>query len=212
VPLAKGVEIRKREPGLHEGAVRPRRVAAAWRPLDARVTTIEEGLEMLLRGSLSAIAVAVVVALAGCGGDDNETTGAGGQATTTAAPTQQTTTGTTTTGGSELTITMSDFAFTPKDATATAGDVAITAPNTGKEEHELVLVKFAGDPASLPTQANGDVNEDAFAKADLPGEIGETEPGATGTVTVTLPAGRYVMFCNVTGHYKQGMYGTLTTS
>ena len=73
-------------------------------------------------------------------------------------------------------------------------------------------IKFAGDPGKLPTKTDGDADEDAFAESELPGEIGETEPGATGTLTVTLPAGRYVMLCNVPAHYKAGMYGTLTVT
>ena len=107
---------------------------------------------------------------------------------------------------------MTDFAFTPKDVTTPAGAVTLTAPNAGKAPHELVLIKFAGDPGKLPTKTDGDADEGAFPKSKLPGEIGETEPGATGTLTVTLPPGKYVMLCNVPAHYKAGMYGTLTVT
>jgi len=155
---------------------------------------------------------ALALALAGCGGNSAKTET---QAVDTSPSSVETTSSTTTSapaGTTALTITMTDFAFTPKSVTAPAGAVKLTAPNAGKAPHELVLVKFAGDPGTLPTTTDGDANEDAFPESDLPGEIGETEPGASGTLTVTLPAGQYVMLCNVPGHYKAGMYGTLTVT
>jgi uncharacterized cupredoxin-like copper-binding protein len=150
---------------------------------------------------------AFALAVAGCGGDDTTTTQGQGAPSTSVATAS---TATTTPAAGTLKVTMSDFAFSPKDATATAGEITLTAPNVGKAPHELVLIKSDKDPAALPTKANGEADEDAFTETDLPGEIGETEPGATGTLTVTLPAGKYVMLCNVPGHYKAGMYGTLT--
>ena len=155
---------------------------------------------------------ALALALAGCGGDSAKTET---QAVDTSTSSVETTSSTTTSapaGTTALTITMTDFAFTPKDVTTPAGAVTLTAPNAGKAPHELVLIKFAGDPGKLPTKTDGDADEDAFPESDLPGEIGETEPGATGTLTVTLPPGKYVMLCNVPAHYKAGMYGTLTVT
>ena len=156
--------------------------------------------------TLTAFVLAAALAVGGCGGSDSTTdtqapAGSSTEASTTAPKVS---------GSTALTVTMSDFAFTPKDATASAGEITITAPNEGKAPHELVLVKSDLAPGALPTKADGEADEGAFAAADLPGEIGETEAGATGTLTVTLPAGKYVMFCNVSGHYKAGMYGTLT--
>ncbi len=152
----------------------------------------------------------LALALAGCGGGDTKTETQGLDTSTTSAETTSTqTTPAASPGATARTVTMSDFKFTPQDATAPAGEIKLTAPNTGKAPHELVLVKFGGDPGKLPTQAGGEANEGAFPESALPGEIGETEPGASGTLTVTLPAGKYVMLCNVPGHYKAGMYGTL---
>ena len=41
------------------------------------------------------------------------------------------------------------------------------------------------------------------------GEIPEMPPGRTGATTLDLEPGKYVMFCNVSGHYAAGMYGRL---
>ena len=134
----------------------------------------------------------------GCGDDD-------GDSTTAAAPTT-TTTGAEA-GGQTLEVRMGEFYYKPSDATASAGSVAIDAPNEGKQPHELVLAKTDDDPADLPTAADGTVDEESL---DVPGEIPEVEAGASGTGSFELEAGKYVMFCNLPGHYKSGMYGSLT--
>ena len=49
------------------------------------------------------------------------------------------------------------------------------------------------------------------AQGKAPGEIPEVAAGKSGKATLKLPAGRYVMYCNIPGHYAAGMYGTLIT-
>lgn len=160
-------------------------------------------------GVASLAAVVGALVLAGCGGSGTSSSGSTSAGTTTAASTTATAASTTATGATTLTVAMTEFAFTPKDATAPAGTITIDAPNQGKATHELVLIKTDLATDALPLQGT-DVNEDAFTAAALPGEIPDVKPGTTGTLTVTLPAGRYIMLCNVEGHYKAGMVGTLT--
>ena len=164
-----------------------------------------------------AILAAAALSFMACGGSNSSSsTGATREPATQSIATQttstETTATTTNTGAAEatkLTITMSEFAFTPKDATAPAGRITITAPNAGKVLHELVLIRTDLATDNLPLEGT-DVNEKAFPESALPGEIPGVEPGQLKSVTVTLPAGRYVMLCNVPGHYKAGMVGTLT--
>ena len=47
------------------------------------------------------------------------------------------------------------------------------------------------------------------AKLDVVGEQPEYEPGTPGSVTLDLTPGRYVVMCNIQGHYKAGMYADL---
>ena len=159
----------------------------------------------IIRAVPLAILVAAALSFAACGGNGNPSSTA---ATTTAQATE-TTSATTGAAATNLTIAMTEFAFNPKDATAPAGTITISAPNQGKVTHELVLIKTDLATDALPLTGT-DVNEDAFDASALPGEIPDVEAGRTGTLTVTLPAGRYVMLCNVEGHYKAGMVGTLT--
>jgi len=158
----------------------------------------------IIRVAPIAILAAAALSLAACGSSSSSST-----TEPATQPTQTTQTTATAGGATALTVVMSDYAFAPKDASAAAGELTITAPNQGKLPHELVLIRTDLPLNKLPTDSSGNVNEDAFPASRLPGEISETEPGATGSLTVTLPAGRYVMLCNVPGHYKAGMVGNL---
>ena len=153
-----------------------------------------------MRLALPIAATAMLVAsVAGCGGSDNS---ANDGKTTPSATAPTTTTPTTATPA--LTVRMSEFAFDPKDAVAKAGKVTITAPNDGKVVHELVILKTSADPAHLPMDGD-DVDERTSV-----GEIADVEPGATKKVTLKLAPGTYAMVCALPGHYKAGMYGSLT--
>jgi uncharacterized cupredoxin-like copper-binding protein len=145
-------------------------------------------------------AAAVSLAVAGCGGGNNENSTT--QAQTPAQPS----------GGGSLTINMSDYAFSPNDSSTNAGTVKISTPNQGQLPHELVLLKTNQAPNSLPTLSNGEVDEEGLeAKGvESPGEIEDVGPGETKSAALKLTPGKYVMICNLPGHYKQGMYGTLT--
>jgi uncharacterized cupredoxin-like copper-binding protein len=146
-------------------------------------------------------AAAVWLALAGCGGGgDNDSSTTQAQ-----APAQPS-------GGGSLTINMSDYAFSPKDATTNAGTVKLSTPNQGQLPHELVLFKTKQSAGSLPTLSNGEVDEEGLEAngVESPGEIEDVGPGETKAATLKLSPGKYVMICNLPGHYKQGMYGTLT--
>jgi uncharacterized cupredoxin-like copper-binding protein len=91
--------------------------------------------------------------------------------------------------------------------------VTIDAPNDGQLEHELVLFKTNTDPANLPTASDGGVDEEKLDKvAGEVGEIADVEAGDSGSGKFDLTPGKYVMFCNLPGHYAQGMYGTLTVT
>jgi uncharacterized cupredoxin-like copper-binding protein len=137
----------------------------------------------------------------GCGGSDETTTTTETQAAGGAS------------GGKTVEIKMGEYYFSPKNGSATAGTTAIEAPNEGAVEHELVLFKTNMDPAKLPTEADGSVDEERLDEvAKEAGEIADVEAGETKSEEFKLTPGTYVMFCNLPGHYAQGMYGTLTVT
>jgi uncharacterized cupredoxin-like copper-binding protein len=161
-------------------------------------------LTVLRLSSLLALTAMAGFLVSGCGDDDGTpaTTTTSETTSTTAAPTAQTTE-----------IKMGEFYFNPKNATAKAGSTTIEAPNIGKVEHELVLFKSDLNPAKLPTEANGEVNEEKLDQtAEEVGEIPDVEAGDTKSKEFELTPGKYVMFCNLPGHYAAGMYGTVTVT
>jgi uncharacterized cupredoxin-like copper-binding protein len=154
---------------------------------------------------MALLAIAGFVAV-GCGSDSGTTTA-------------ETTTETAAAGGSAggagatLEIKLGEFFFNPKNATAKAGKTTIEAPNEGAVEHELVVFKTDMNPAKLPTEANGEVEEEKMDKvAESAGEIPDVEAGETKSEEFDLTPGKYVIFCNLPGHYAAGMYGTLTVT
>ena len=86
------------------------------------------------------------------------------------------------------------------------GTVHLVVRNRGPVAHELIVVRSDGH--LLPLRADGltvdeDAVEDRTAVALEPGQ-----PGVR-TVDFSLSPGRYVMFCNMSGHFMGGMYADL---
>lgn len=108
-----------------------------------------------------------------------------------------------------LTLTMADFTITPSATTIPAGPVLVTGINNGTHIHEAVFARTTLQPNMLPTMADGTVDESML---ESPGEISETPAGSTHMALIDLPAGNYVIFCNVMDHYMRGMYTTITVT
>ena len=112
---------------------------------------------------------------------------------------------------SALVINMGDYYFEPANGTANSGPTKIEAVNLGKVEHELVVFKTEMNPAELPTGSDGAVEEEKMDKiAESAGEVPDVEAGVTKSADFNLKPGKYAIFCNLPGHYAQGMYGSLT--
>jgi uncharacterized cupredoxin-like copper-binding protein len=99
--------------------------------------------------------------------------------------------------GKPVTVQLYEFAVEPKPRFVAAGRVAFTAKNIGTMKHEMVVVKTTPGVA-LPTKADGSVAEAAIPEADKFGEVENVKPKKSGRLTATLPAGDYVIFCNLT--------------
>lgn len=99
-----------------------------------------------------------------------------------------------------------------------AGTVTLRLDNAGTVAHELVVLPLAdGQQVGARTVgADGRVSEaGSLGEASRSGGEGPgdgIDPGATGWVTLDLPAGRYELVCNVENHYAAGMYTLLVVS
>ena len=144
----------------------------------------------------AALAAALVLVLAGCGDDDKDS-GGGTEATSAA-------------GGVVVKADLNEFSLVLKSDKVAAGSITIEASNSGKEEHELVILKTDAAVDALPV-IDGRVPEDDPA-VPFVDEIGEFAAGTTASGTFHLDAGRYVLICNLTDHYTQGMRAVLTVT
>jgi uncharacterized cupredoxin-like copper-binding protein len=144
--------------------------------------------------ALIASGVLGMAALVGCSSDSNtDTTSAGGVTVPSGAT------------GTSVAVTAGDKSdteqfLTVEPASVKAGSVTFTLTNTGTKKHEMVVLKTDEPFAGLAVGADHRVSEDTSA-----GEVGETDPGKSGTVTLDLQAGKYVLVCNIEKHYEQGM-------
>src|SRR6059058_4024133 len=90
---------------------------------------------------------------------------------------------------------------------ARAGEVTFSVHNEGPDTYEVIIVR-SRDPR-LPLRRDAmTVDEDAV-KRETAGAVEDVDPGTTGTATVRLRPGRYVLFCNMAGHYRGGMHTEL---
>ena len=153
-----------------------------------------------------------VLALSACGGASSS---ADAGSTTTPAPASTSIAAPASTGQAKHETATSDavgvslgggkeFSIAPAVASTAPGAVTFHVRNDGSVTHEMVVVRTdrkAGDLAS------GGARADESGSA---GETGDMAAGARKTLTLKLPAGHYVLLCNLPGHYAGGMYTDFT--
>ncbi len=95
----------------------------------------------------------------------------------------------------------------PKEVAA--GEVTFDVTNVSKDSlHEMIVAPVPDEGQLLPyIQAEERVDEEATH--DL-GEVSELDPGKSGSLTVTMKPGKYILFCNIPGHYVLGMWTLIT--
>jgi uncharacterized cupredoxin-like copper-binding protein len=133
-------------------------------------------------------AAASVLALAACGkdyGTESHTTTA---ATADATP--------------RIAAKVSDFAIRLDSENAPPGEVSFDIRNDGRVEHEFVILRSNHAAGALPVDGDEVAEDAAGQRAD---EAKGIAPGKTVTLKAKLDPGRYVLICNLAGHYARGM-------
>jgi uncharacterized cupredoxin-like copper-binding protein len=92
-----------------------------------------------------------------------------------------------------------------------AGPVTIHATNKSQAlVHEVIVVRPPSNGAALPyDEKDGKVIEERIK--DL-GEVSDLPPGKSGSLSVRLTPGTYLLICNQPNHYKAGMWTKLTAT
>jgi uncharacterized cupredoxin-like copper-binding protein len=87
-----------------------------------------------------------------------------------------------------------------------AGKHTIGYTNDGTIPHEIVMFRTDLPANDLPTEANGDVNEESPLLTNVADSGDALAAGGTKSFTThALAPGHYVAVCNLPGHYKLGM-------
>lgn len=92
-----------------------------------------------------------------------------------------------------------------------AGRVTFRATNESKDQvHELIVVRTDSAQASLPyDEKKAEVIEKRIHHL---GEVSDLKPGRSGSLTLSLRPGSYLLICNEPGHYKAGMSTPFTVT
>lgn len=96
---------------------------------------------------------------------------------------------------------LSDYKIVIDHPSIAAGHVVFGIRNHGAMAHEFKVIKTDQAPDQLPVDAG-------TAKASEDGKVGELTniaAGATRKLALDLVPGKYVLICNVAGHYQLGM-------
>lgn len=111
------------------------------------------------------------------------------------------------TAGTVIGVTERDFHIAATLAQVRSGDVTLQVHNVGPDQHELIVAPEHN--RGLALRSDGfTVNEEAIQNSER-GSIQPQEPGGTTDLKLHLAPGRYLLFCNMEGHYMGGMHTEL---
>jgi uncharacterized cupredoxin-like copper-binding protein len=103
-------------------------------------------------------------------------------------------------------VVLRDFQVSEVSEPIPAGEVVLRVENRGPETHELLVAGPGIGEDDLPMRADGlTIDEDALGDRVV-GVVEGESPDAREDLDLQLEPGRYVLFCNMAGHYLGGMY------
>ena len=105
----------------------------------------------------------------------------------------------------DVAVHMQDYKVLLSVATVKAGTVRFGVKNEGTMEHSFELIKTDLPFDQLPTTGDAKAKEDGLVK-----QVKSLPVGKVSVVTADLASGKYVIICNVAGHYQLGMRAALT--
>jgi uncharacterized cupredoxin-like copper-binding protein len=112
---------------------------------------------------------------------------------------------------SGIAATENDYSIALSTAAVGTGPNTFDVTNDGPSLHEFIVLRTNLPADGLPLEANSSVNTDAPHLTTV-GRIQNIQPCSTKSLTVDLKAGRYVVICDLPGHYAMGMRAPLTVA
>jgi uncharacterized cupredoxin-like copper-binding protein len=111
-----------------------------------------------------------------------------------------------------VTASITEYRLVLGATSAPAGSVTFDVKNDGTIDHEFVVFKTDLAVDKLPLTADGTKVDEEGQGVTIVDEIAEFGAGKTESLTVDMPAGHYVLICNVPSHYTQGIRADFTTN
>lgn len=105
---------------------------------------------------------------------------------------------------------MANMGLKVSQDTVKAGEVTFQVSNSSKDQvHEMIVIPYPSSGKLPYSDKDAKFDEDA---ARSMGEVSELDPGKSGSLTLHLRPGKYVLSCNVPNHYANGMWTVLTVT
>ncbi|MGZ8795560.1 MAG: cupredoxin domain-containing protein [Gaiellaceae bacterium] len=105
--------------------------------------------------------------------------------------------------GKPVAVVLDEWKLVPARGTVPAGKITFVVRNGGTMIHQLVVLKHSRRAGALPLKAGKAVETGRL------GGIKQIPSGASKQLTLTLRPGRYVLLCNLMGHYQAGQFAAL---
>ena len=105
----------------------------------------------------------------------------------------------------DVAVRMQDYKVLLSVTTVKPGSVRFGIKNEGGLEHSFELLRTDLPFDKLPTTPDAKAKEDGLVK-----QIKSIPVGKVSVITADLAAGKYVVICNIPGHYQLGMRAALT--
>ena len=153
----------------------------------------------------AAAALLGVALAAACGSVDDAAGGSTAPSATQAAATQAA--ATRAAARAVVAVELHEWGIEPAPAAIDAGAVTFEVVNAGTLAHDFWVIRTDRASDALPlasgvmTPGDGDL---------VAGKVQDTRARMTSALSVDLDAGRYVLICNVVGHYELGMRAAFT--
>ena len=105
-----------------------------------------------------------------------------------------------------INVTMKDFGIKVDRRVVPAGEVELHVHNRGPSTHEINVDRWAGRSGHISLQKDGVTADEAAPHLKRIDSIEQVDLGATKDLVVNLKPGKYVLWCNLEGHYLGGMH------
>ena len=108
--------------------------------------------------------------------------------------------------GTLVNVKLEDFKLTTQRVAVPTGYVTFRIRNAGPSTHEFIVARSELAADALPLRANGITVDEDSKRLHPAGELGDIRLDSTRDLTLKLTPGHYVLYCNLEGHYRGGMF------